>query len=108
MSLDHLLARTKGGADDADNLVWACRSCNSSKQGRDLLQWTTGRGAFPSLFVLRRYMKLVTTRCDELDLHPHPLPLDSPALANLPFSLELLPYNFPPLADLVLWVQPRS
>src|SRR4051812_34545996 len=32
LTLDHLVPQFKGGVDSADNIVWACRSCNSSKQ----------------------------------------------------------------------------
>ena len=39
LTLDHMIPRMKGGPHSADNLVVACRSCNSSKQGRDLLEW---------------------------------------------------------------------
>ncbi|WP_080681919.1 HNH endonuclease [Sorangium cellulosum] len=34
---DHLIPRHRGGPESGDNLVWACRSCNSSKNARDLL-----------------------------------------------------------------------
>ncbi len=38
-TLDHLVPGSKGGSDSTENIVWACRSCNSSKGGRDLLVW---------------------------------------------------------------------
>ena len=34
-SIDHVLAVTKGGTDDADNLALACWDCNSSKGNRE-------------------------------------------------------------------------
>lgn len=40
-SIDHILALTRGGNNDIDNLAMSCRACNSSK--RDLLlgdEWT--------------------------------------------------------------------
>ena len=30
-SLDHIFPTRFGGQDDAENLIWACKSCNSSK-----------------------------------------------------------------------------
>lgn len=33
-TVDHVRPRCQGGSDDADNLVMACRSCNSRKGGR--------------------------------------------------------------------------
>ncbi len=59
LTVDHLIPRVRGGADEADNLVWACRSCNSSKHGRDMLEWATAKGFFPSILLLRRYLKIV-------------------------------------------------
>jgi hypothetical protein len=31
LTVDHLIPTKRGGANTGDNLVWACRSCNSSK-----------------------------------------------------------------------------
>lgn len=44
LTIDHVFARARGGKDDPDNAVWACRSCNSSKGPKDLLSWYAGRG----------------------------------------------------------------
>ena len=33
-TVDHVLARVNGGTDDLENLVVACRPCNSSKGAR--------------------------------------------------------------------------
>lgn len=57
LSVDHLIPRIKGGSDESDNLIWACNSCNSSKQGRDMLQWMHDKNRFPSVLLLRRYLK---------------------------------------------------
>ncbi|WP_419996703.1 HNH endonuclease [Streptomyces boninensis] len=40
---DHLLPVTKGGTNDLDNLVPACRRCNSSRSRRDLIGWDPER-----------------------------------------------------------------
>lgn len=36
---DHVVALTLGGAHDSDNVVVACKSCNSSKRNHTLLHW---------------------------------------------------------------------
>lgn len=106
LSLDHMIPRAHDGVDEADNLVWACRSCNSSKNKRDMLAWMAGNGKFPSIFVLRRYLKIVLSRCEKLGILDEPL--DRVAHYNLPFSLGELPTTvFPPLDQIVLWAAPQ-
>ena len=39
LHLDHIDPRSKGGADEAENLVVACRSCNSRRQDQSLAAW---------------------------------------------------------------------
>ena len=39
LHLDHLVPRVAGGADTADNLVLACRSCNRAKSDDALSVW---------------------------------------------------------------------
>ena len=41
-TLDHVVPLSRGGAHAKRNLVPACRSCNSSKQDKDLSQWAAG------------------------------------------------------------------
>ena len=104
---DHLIPRMRGGPDASDNLIWACRSCNSSKGGKDLLSWMDKTGKFPPLLLLRRYMKIVARHCeksgwldwelDRLDENP-----------DMPFDVRMLPISFPPLHDLKLWVYPQQ
>lgn len=99
-TIDHLIPRKRGGPDVGDNLVLACRTCNSSKGGSDLLLWYVARGAIPNLMLLRRYLKLVTRYCTEaaiLDLALTEVDDD-----GLPFALSALPYVYPPLQELRL------
>ncbi len=103
LSLDHLFATKRGGSDSGDNIVWACRSCNSSKGARDVLLWMNARGDFPPLLLLRRYLKLAIEHCrgnGQLQI-----PLGD--VIKLPFALEAIPHAFPPLSTLRLW-QPVS
>lgn len=102
LSIDHLIPRALKGIDQADNLVWACRSCNSSKGANDMLVWMVKKDKFPSIFVLRRYLKIVYGQCTQLEILDEPL--ENEASFQLPFSTSNLPTSFPPLERLVLWV----
>ena len=42
LSLDHIVPWSRGGKDSADNLVTACRSCNSKKNARTPDEWLQG------------------------------------------------------------------
>lgn len=102
LSIDHLIPKDRGGPDDADNLVWACRRCNSSKSNRDLVAWMQSRGAFPPILLLRRYLKLVARHCENAGCMDAALEeLDG---TQLPFDVRELPTEFPPLNELVLWI----
>jgi hypothetical protein len=102
LSLDHLFASKVGGRDSADNIVWSCRSCNSSKGARDLLAWLGSRGQFPPLLLLRRYLKLAIGHCEDRQLLGVPLG-ETP---ELPFALREIPHEFPAPAGLILWREP--
>jgi HNH endonuclease len=39
LSWDHIIPRARGGRDDVDNHVLACRKCNSSKGCKELYEW---------------------------------------------------------------------
>ncbi|WP_353962908.1 HNH endonuclease [Streptomyces sp. NBC_01571] len=39
-TVDHVLAKANGGTDTLDNLVAACRPCNSKKQDKMLVRTT--------------------------------------------------------------------
>lgn len=120
LTLDHLVSQLKGGSHSADNLVVACRPCNSSKGALDLLEWMAKRGLFPPLYLLRRYLKLAIRYCEEHDLmdlvlrERTPQARSSPTLfdnleaddsterlAACPFALRLLPFDFPDPPELV-------
>jgi len=102
-AVDHLIPRHRGGADRGENLVWACRSCNSAKRDRDVLDWLVSQGRFPPILLLRRYLKLAIEIARERDLLGTPL---AAVGKDLPFALDRvpLPGDFPPLGELRLWV----
>ncbi len=39
LSTDHLIPRSRGGADMGDNAVIACKKCNSSKGNKGIYEW---------------------------------------------------------------------
>lgn len=127
LTLDHLIPQFKGGKHYEDNLVVACRSCNSSKNALDLMEWMAKKGEFPSLGLLRRYLKLAIGYCTENGLMdvvlepretagPKQMTLfDDVAMNNIsersegarpawPFTIGLIPHTFPNPNDLVWWV----
>ena len=72
LSLDHIFPQKHGGQDNAENLVFACRTCNSSKGKKDLMEWMNLRGTFLPLMIIRRYLKLTFCFCSSnglLDKH---------------------------------------
>ena len=100
LAVDHLIPRKLGGEDCGDNLVWACRTCNSSKGATDVLEWLIGKGEFPPLLLLRRYLKIVIdySVCHEI---MNNLIGDIPPV---PFSLSAIPHIYPLPPELRLWV----
>jgi hypothetical protein len=100
LSVDHLIPTKKGGKNTGDNLVWACRPCNSSKGATDALEWLARRERFPPLLLLRRYLKLALELSRERGLLETKL-ADAP---ELPFSLSAIPLWYPKPPELSLWV----
>jgi hypothetical protein len=100
LSVDHLIPTKRGGANAGDNLVWACRSCNSSKCARDVLEWLAERDQFPPVLLLRRYLKLAIEMGRERGLMNTPVA----AAPELPFSLSAIPRAYPLPSQLRLWV----
>lgn len=93
LTADHIFPRLKGGDSSGDNLMMVCKSCNSSKGSRDLLEWYSSRGEFPPLRVLAHYLKLVYAFATDNALMTKPLEeLDS---IGLPFDYHFLPLTYP-------------
>ncbi len=101
LSADHLIPTANGGPNRGENLVWACRSCNSSKGAKDALAWWhTARDGFPPILLLRRYLKVALELAEQVGA------MDSPmdALPPLPFDVSAIPLKYPPPRELRLWV----
>jgi hypothetical protein len=94
LALDHILAQKLGGKDNGDNLIYACKTCNSSKGKKDLMEWMIFRGEdFLSLMIIRRYLKLAITYCTENNLMD--LKISEIDFDKVPFKLLLIPVKYP-------------
>lgn len=93
LALDHIFPQKLGGEDSGENLVFACRSCNSSKGKKDLMEWMEYQGVFPPLMILRRYLKLTIAFCLENDMMD--LSVEDAKNNPTPFSLAHIPTKYP-------------
>lgn len=96
LAVDHVVSKVKGGADAGDNAVWACRSCNSSKSGRDVFEWWAGRPGLPPLFVVRLYLKQAVVYANANGL----LDMSVEAGRGHPYRFDLVPVDYPQPGDL--------
>lgn len=103
LSGDHLVPTSRGGPNLGENLVWACRSCNSSKGPRDMLNWWFAtRQEFPPILLLRRYLKMAWNLSEAASM----LDESSAAATGLPFDINEIPTKYPAPPELCLWVIP--
>ena len=100
LALDHIFPQRFGGKDNAENLIFACRSCNSSKGKKDLMEWMDFRGKFLPLMIIRRYLKLTFNYCLENDLIDKKI--EELNGKELPFKIDLLPTSYPSPNELIL------
>jgi len=100
LALDHMFPKKYGGLDVAENLIFACRSCNSSKGKKDLIEWMNTRSQFLPLMVIRRYLKLTFNYCNSNNLLDRKI--EELSSLELPFKIELMPTKFPKPHLLVL------
>jgi len=103
LALDHIFPQRFGGKDDAQNLIYACRTCNSSKGKKDLMEWMDFRGQFLPLMIIRRYLKLTFNYCLENNLIDKNI--EELKGLELPFKIDLLPTSFPEPNDLILNIE---
>lgn len=94
LALDHILAQKLGGKDNGDNLVYACKTCNSSKGKKDLMEWMIFRGNdFLPLMIIRRYLKLAISYCIENNLMN--VKISEIEMDKIPYKLLLIPVKYP-------------
>lgn len=103
LALDHIFPQRYGGQDNAENLIFACRTCNSSKGKKDLMEWMEFRSNFLPLMIIRRYLKLTYSYCTENGLLDKKI--DELKAMELPFKIHLLPTTFPKPCGLVLNIE---
>lgn len=108
LSVDHIVPQATGGKHGGENLIYSCRRCNSSKGSKDLLVWMKGRGEFPPLYLLRRYLKMAIEYCRQQGLMAHPFADLERIAEDRPFALALIPHRFPPASELSLWIGERK
>jgi len=106
LALDHIFPQKFGGQDDAENLVFACRICNSSKGKKDLMEWMNFRGQFLPLMIIRRYLKLTYNYCNKYGLLEKKI--EELKRMELPFKIDLLPTNYPNPNELILIVEAKK
>ena len=104
LSVDHLIPTKRGGANTGDNLVWACRGCNSSKCAHDALEWLAAKNQFPPILLLRRYLKLAV----EMSRERNVMTILVTAAPDVPFSLAAIPTSYPLPSQLKLWIVPAD
>ena len=103
LTLDHIFPQKFGGQDTAENLIFACRSCNSSKGKKDLMEWMIFRGQFLPLMIIRRYLKLTFNYCIENNLIDRKI--EELKELKLPFKINFLPTSFPNPKELTLSIE---
>ncbi|MFZ4796894.1 MAG: HNH endonuclease [Bacteroidia bacterium] len=103
LALDHIFPQKLGGKDEAENLIYSCKTCNSSKGKKDLIEWMILNDKFLPLMIIRRYLKLVYYYCLENNLLDKNIS-DLKSL-ELPFKIENLPTSFPKPNELILNIE---
>jgi hypothetical protein len=106
LALDHIFPQKLGGKDDAENLIFDCRTCTSSKGKKDLIEWMAFRGQFLPLMIIRRYLKLTFNYCNEKGLLDNQI--EELKGMELPFRIYLLPTSFPKPNELILNIHEKN
>lgn len=85
LSVEHILPRSKGGDNNFDNIAYACKSCNSSKGNKDLIEWfVEDCNELPSVPMICMYLKLIYKYALENNLMN--ISLNELKNLNIPFS----------------------
>ena len=100
LTTDHIFPKAIGGEDNSNNLIRVCKTCNSSKGSKDLMEWMHEKDTFLPLMIIRRYFKLVYQYCEQEDLLEKDL--KSLKKMKLPFSFQCWPVGFPEPDEMIL------
>lgn len=94
LTKDHVFPRSKGGANDMDNIIMVCKTCNSSKGNMDLFEWYCEvRKEWPPLNILIHYLKnIYLYSIDNGLLDKHAEEMDA---MELPFKWQYIPLKYP-------------
>lgn len=94
LTKDHVFPRSKGGANEMDNIMMVCKTCNSSKGNMDLFEWYfEARREWPPFNVMVHYLKnIYLYSVDNGLLNKQTTELDA---LNLPFKWQYIPIHFP-------------
>ena len=103
LALAHIFPQKLGGKDNPENLIFACRTCNSSKGKKDLIEWMNVKERFLPLMIIRRYLKLTFSYCVEHNLIDKNI--EGIKELELPFKIELLPTSYPSPSELILNIE---
>ena len=106
LSLDHIFPKRYGGEDNGDNLIYACKTCNSSKGKKDLMEWMKMRESFLPLMIIRRYLKLTFHYCLAHKLLDKKI--EELAEMELPFKIDSIPSTYPKPNELILSIEPKD
>lgn len=95
LTMDHLIPRSRGGGEDAENIVTCCKHCNSSRGDTDLMTWYRRRRLFPTQVLMRQYLKL----CHKYAFATGLLDVEVGEAGDrgLPFDPVALPEKYPEL-----------
>ena len=69
LTTDHLIPRSRGGDDSADNVVLACQSCNISRGEKGIFEWF----GLKEKDKLHRLVAGMTKLCGSIRLRPQAL-----------------------------------
>ena len=94
LTKDHVFPRSKEGANDMDNIIMVCKTCNSSKGNIDLFEWyATVRKEWPPLNIMIHYLKnIYLYSIDNELMDKHSEELDA---MELPFKWQYIPLDYP-------------
>lgn len=70
LTLDHVVPHSKGGSNDASNLVTACKPCNDSRGARNATKFSEVVAAYVDHGVLAHRILQHVKNCTRRDLKP--------------------------------------